>query len=274
MECPACNQPVADDAAVCPHCDNVLDPSLLDASPPDDDAPPPPPRRPARPPTRPGAKKVAAKPGAPKKRPATGAKPKRNLPAADDAPPPPSKKQDWRSQISEEDWKENAGRAPEAFVVDRSLDPNDAMAETRRYLAELPLADKLALFGAGTLLFATFLPWKETVEEGDVLGVLSSGVLVTVLAALAVAGIFVRTKKISTTLNPLLPWIAQLGCTGFAGLWCLVYMKVAWDPTLAQSKIGNFEMWVSKPVFGLFLALLAAIVSIVGTIFGLKDVGR
>lgn len=279
MECPACNQEVADDAAVCPHCDNVLDPSLLDASPPDEDAPPPPPRRPARPPTRPGgAKKVGAKPGAPgvKKRP-PGAKPpppKRKPPSDDDDAPPPSKKQDWRSQLSEEDWKENAGRAPEAFVVDRTLDPNDAMAETKRYLVELPLSDKLALFGAGTLLISTFLPWKETVAEGDVLGVLSSGVLVTLLSALAVAGIILRTKKISTSLNPLLPWIAQLGATGFAGLWCLVYMKTAWDPTLARSPIGNYEVWVSKPVFGLFLALIAAIVSIVGTIFGLKDVGR
>ncbi|MFZ5444172.1 MAG: hypothetical protein ACOZQL_29520, partial [Myxococcota bacterium] len=178
------------------------------------------------------------------------------------------------SQLTEEDWKENAGRAPEAFVVDRTLDPNDAMTQTKQYLAELPLSDKLALFGAATMLISTFLPWKETVAEGDVLGVLSSGVVVTLLGALAVAGIIIRTKKISTSLNPLLPWVAQLGATGFAGLWCLIYVKTAWDPTLAHSPIGNYEVWVSKPVFGLFLGLIAAIASIVGTIFGLKDLGR
>ncbi len=268
MRCPSCNNDVADDAAVCPHCDAVLDPSLLDASPPEEDAAPPP-RRPApRPGTRPGVKKVAAKPGAPKKRPpGTKPAPKRET-------PPPSNKNDWRSQISEADWKENAAPEKAKFEVDRQLDPNDAMAHTKKYLFELSFADKLALFGTSLMLIATFFPWRETVAEGDVLGVFSSGILVTLLSIMAITGIVVRTRKTSPTLNPLLPWIAQLGCVGFAGVWCLVYMKLAWDPTIAQSSIGNFEVWVSKPSFGLILALLAGIVSIVGTIFGLRDVGR
>ncbi len=274
MMCPSCNNDVADDAAVCPHCDAVLDPSLLDASPPDDDAPAPPPRRPARPATKPGgARKVAAKPGAPKKRP-PGARPAPKRRSDDDDAPPPSQKPDWRAQLSEADWKENAGRAPEAFVVDRQLDPEDAMSQTKKYLLELPMADKLALFGVSVMVLATFFPWKETVADGDVLGVFSSGILVTLLGAMAITGIIVRTRKTSPTLNPLLPWIAQLGCVGFSGLWCLVYLKLSWDPTLANSQVGNYEVWVSKPSFGLILALLAAITSIVGTIFGLRDVGR
>ncbi len=276
MKCPSCDNDVADDAAVCPHCDAVLDPSLFDASPPEEDAAPSPPRRPARPATRPGVKKVGARPAAPKKRP-PGTKPpapKRRPADDDDAPPPTSQKQDWRAQLSEADWKENAGKEREAFVVDRQLDPDSAMIETKKYLWELSFADKLALGGTAVLLLSTFFPWKETVAEGDVLGVFSSGILVTLLAAAALGGILVRTRKMSPTLNPLIPWILQLGCTGFSGLWCLVYMRLAWDPTIAQSSIGNFEVWVSKPSFGLILALLSAIASIVGTIFGLKDVGR
>lgn len=274
MMCPSCNSEVADDAAVCPQCDAVLDPSLLDASPPEEDAPAPIRAR-VRPASKP-VKKVAARPAAaaPKKRPAPAKPAPKRRPDDDDEPPPPSKKDDWRSQVSEEDWKANAGRAPEAFVVDRQLDPNDAMAATKRYLFELTMADKLALFGTATLLFSTFLPWKETVADGDVLGVFSSGIFVTLLSAMGVTGILVRTRKMSPTLNPLLPWIAQLGCTGFAGMWCLVYMKLAWDPTMAQSAIGNMQVRVSSPSFGLFLGVVAAITSIVGTIFGLKDVGR
>lgn len=276
MMCPACNAEVDDNAAVCPECDNVLDASLYDVSAPSEDAPPaPPPRRAApksgarpgvkRPPTRPGAAPVKKKPAA---RPAP-----RKAADDDDAPPPP-KKADWRDQLSEEDWKEYGGKEPAKFVVDKTLDANDAMVQTKQYLAELSLADKLALGGTSLLLLATFLPWKETVAEGDVLGVFSSGILVTVLAGLALAGIIVRTRKAMPDINPLLPWIAQLGCVGVSGAWCLIYMAMSWDPTLARSPIGNYEVWVSKPAFGLILALLAGITSVVGTIFGLKDLGK
>lgn len=252
----------------------MLDPSLLDASPPDEDEAPPPPRRPA---TRPGVKKVAPRPGA---RPAAK-KPAVKKPAPrpreeedEDALPTAQKKHDWRDDVSEEDWKASAGREPEKFVADKTLNADDAMVKAKQYLWALPLADKIALGGTSVLLLATFLPWKETVQEGDVLGVFSSGVLVTLLAAGALAGIFVRTLKTMPSLNPLLPWAAQLGCVGLSGIWALLYMKLAWDSTLVQSTIGNERVWASKPVFGLFLAIMAAIVSIVGTIFGLKDVGR
>ncbi|PZR17664.1 MAG: hypothetical protein DI536_04965 [Archangium gephyra] len=279
MMCPACNAEVDDTAAVCPHCDNVLDASLYDAAPPDEDAAPkPPPRRVApRSGARPAVKKPGTRPGAPavKKKPAPRPAPARRAAAEEeDYVPPPSKKPDWRAQLSEEDWKETSGKAPEKFVPDKTLDANEAMVETRQYLFSLSMADKLALFGTSVLLIATFLPWRETVSEGEVLGVFSSGAIVTVLAGIALGGILVRTRKTMPDLNPLYPWMAQLGAVGASGVWCLIYMMMAWDPTHARSPIGNYEVWVSKPAFGLILALLAAITSIVGTIFGLKDVGR
>jgi len=181
---------------------------------------------------------------------------------------------DWRESVSEEDWKANAGREKEAFVVDRTLDANEAMGETKRYLLELGMADKLALFGTAVMVLATFLPWKEVVPEGDVLGVFSSGILVTALGSVARAGIIIRTRKAMPSLNPILSWMAQLGAVGLSGVWCLVYMKTSWDSTEVQAAIGNYTQWASKPVLGLFLALISAIVSIVGTIFGLKDLGR
>lgn len=278
MQCPSCDNEVADDAAVCPNCDAVLDASLFDVAPPDENAPPPP-KKPAGRPLTKGVKKVAprpataAKPGVKKK--PTGARPAvKKKPVEEDYEPPPAKKADWRDELSEADWQENAGRAPEKFVVDRTLDPDDAMVATKRYIFELSLADKLALFGTGVMVLATFFPWKETVAEGDVLGVFSSGILVTIFGSAALAGIIIRTRKAMPNLNPLLPWMAQLGAVGLSGVWCLVYMKLSWDSTLAQSTIGNYQQWVSKPSFGLILALLSAITSIVGTIFGLKDLGR
>lgn len=270
MICPSCNNEVDDSAAVCPNCDAVLDASLFDAGPPDEDAPPPPPKKKPVSSAKPGVKKVGPTGKPLKKKVPVAKKP----PPDEDYEPPPSKKQDWRSQVSEEDWKANAGREQEKFVVDRTLDANDAMTATKIYIWELVLADKLALFGSAVMLLATFFPWKETVHDGDVLGVFSSGILVTLLTAISLAGIIIRTRKTMPTLNPIIPWMAQLGAVGVAGVWCLVYMKLSWDSTLAQSTIGNYQVWVSKPSFGLILALLAGIVSIVGTIFGLKDLGR
>ena len=280
MKCTSCKKTVADDASVCPFCDAVLDASLFDAAPPEQDDAPPPPRRPAakpaaRPGTKPGVKKVAGKPAAP----AVKKKPSMQRTEEDmDADLAADRKEkaanDWRSQISEEDWKENQGKEKEKFVPNKAMDPELAMGETKRYLLALPLADKLALFGTAMLVIFSFFPWKETVADGDVLGVMSSGVLVTLLGSAAVAGIIVRTRKTMPTLNPLLPWVAQLGCVGASAIWCLVYMKLSWDSTPAMSAVGNYEVWVSKPSLGLILAIIAAIVSIVGTIFGLKDVGR
>lgn len=283
MKCTSCKKNVADDAAVCPFCDAVLDASLYDASPPEEDEAPPPPRRPAakpvaKPGVKPGVKKPGTKPGvaAVKKKPAGSNMPRTEQEYDDEAKADKAAKaaNDWRSQISEEDWKENQGKAPEKFVPNKAMDPELAMGATKQYLWELPLADKLALFGTSVLLISTFFPWKETVAEGDVLGVFSSGILVTILASIAVAGIIIRTRKTMPTLNPLLPWVAQLGAVGISGLWCLVYMKLSWDSTLAMSSVGNYQVWVSKPSFGLILGLIAGITSIVGTIFGLKDVGR
>ncbi len=279
MKCTSCKKNVADDAAVCPFCDTVLDPSLLDASPPEqNDEPAPPPRRPApkpgiKPATRPGVKKVAAKPVV-KKRATNVPRTEEEEEALIAAEKKERAANDWRTQVSEEDWKENQGKAPEKFVATKTMDPELALGATKRYLWDLSLADKLALAATSMLLVSTFFPWKETVAEGDVLGVFSSGILVTLLASMAVAGIIIRTRKTMPNLNPLLPWVAQLGCVGISALWCLVYMRLSWDSTPAMSAVGNYEVWVSKPAFGLILGVLAAIASIVGTIFGLKDVGR
>jgi hypothetical protein len=276
MLCPSCEQDVSEDAAVCPHCETVLDPSLLDAAPPPDDgddAPAPPPRRAsARPASRPGVKRAAGKP--PGARP--GVKKKRPAPRRVETPPPaPAAKQDWRSQLSEEDWKEYAVAEKPAFEVDRTLDPEDWMTQTRHYLIGLPLADKIALLGTGLMLMATFFPWRETVTQGDVIGVFSTGILVALMSGGALAGFIIRTRKLMPKLNPLLPWIAQLGLVGVAAVWCLFDTAVlSWDSTPAQSRIGNFTVWVSKPSIGLIVALLSSIVSLVGTILGLKDLGR
>src|SRR3954453_14444098 len=81
MKCPGCNTTVADDAAVCPKCDYILDPSLFSTEPP---KPKPAAKKPA---TSTGVNKAVKKPGtgttgAGKKPVAAGGAPAAGKPAA------------------------------------------------------------------------------------------------------------------------------------------------------------------------------------------------
>lgn len=275
MKCPSCNSNVADDAAVCPQCDAVLDPSLLDAAPPesdDDDAPArPAPRPAARPATRPGAKKVVKRPASGKRPAAKPASARSRMPEAP-ARVEREEKSDWRQQVSQEDWNEMQQRDREKFVADKGMDPDDVFNDARGFFALLSTADKLAFFGTAAMLLSTFFPWKETVTDGDVLGLLSAGIVVTLLSLLSLIAMVLRVRK-AFSVNPILPWIVQLGATGFGSLWCLVYVKTSWDSTLVRSPIGNFDMWASKPSFGVIFAFIAGVVGALGTVAGLKDMG-
>ncbi|GMU62871.1 MAG: hypothetical protein AMXMBFR34_46340 [Myxococcaceae bacterium] len=271
MKCPSCHSTVRDDAAVCPKCDTVLDPSLLDAGPPgEDEAPARPAPRPVA--SKPGVKKVLKKP-APGKRPAArpGA-PKSRMP---EAPARAAKQEtaDWRSQVSQSDWDEMQQKDKEKFVADKGLDPDDVLKDARGFFAVLSSSDKMAFFGTAAMLLSTFFPWKETVQDGDVLGLLSAGIVVSLLSALALASMVLRVRK-AFSVNPLLPWILQLGCLGFGIVWCLVYVKMSWDSTMVRSPIGNFDMWASKPSFGVIFGFMAGVVGTLGTVGGLKDLGR
>jgi len=278
MKCPSCNDAVPDDAAVCPNCDTVLDPSLLDAAPPesDDNTGPgtrPPPRPASRPASRPGVKKVVKKPapgGGTGKRPTTKpAGPRSRMP---EAPARAAKveKADWRAQVSQADWDEMQQKDKEKFVADKGMDPDDVLKDARGFFASLSSFDKLAFFGTVGMLLSTFFPWKETVTDGDVLGLLSAGIVVTLLSALALAAMVLRVRK-AFSVSPILPWILQLGCIGFGVVWCLVYVKMSWDSTLVRSPIGNFDMWASKPSFGVIFGFLAGVVGGLGTLVGLKE---
>ncbi|MEW5741817.1 MAG: hypothetical protein AB1938_23050 [Myxococcota bacterium] len=276
MKCPSCNSTVRDDAAVCPKCDTVLDPSLLDAAPPvsdDDSMPPRPAPRPVS--SKPGVKKVVKKPaaGGPAKKPAGKPAPARSrMPEA----PAREKRQetaDWRSQVSQSDWDEMQQKDKEKFVADKGLDPDDVLSDARGFFSQLGSSDKLAFFGTAGMLLSTFFPWKETVTDGDVLGLLSAGIVVTLLSALALAAIVLRVRK-AFSVNPIVPWILQLGCLAFGIVWCLVYVKMSWDSTMVKSPIGNFDMWASKPTFGVIFGFMAGVVGALGTVVGLKELGR
>ncbi len=149
--------------------------------------------------------------------------------------------------------------------------PEEALGDMKDFVLELPLSDKIAFLGAvGSVLF-TFLPWKETAEEGDVIGLVSLGFVALLASLVAMGAIVVRTRKSMPNLAPLAPWLVQLGAVCFAIIWCLIYVGISWDTTKVQAPIGNLVISRSTPSLGVFFALIANCTSLAGTLMGLRE---
>lgn len=279
MKCPSCNAQVADDAAVCPKCDHILDPSLFS-----DEPPKPKPSAAKKPST--GTQKSLKRPasgstGSVKKHVPGGtggsgakpaAPPRRMMP---DAPgrklrTPPEQK------AAQEDWRP----APQSRVAPSSqngpgssqvLDPEEAMADARNFIVALSLSDKLAFWGAIATLFSCFLPWRETVEEGESIGLLSLGALVFAAHVVLLTAIIIRVRKVMPRLHALVPWLLQFGTSSFSIVWCLVLIKLAVNTQKARALYGNEEVWMSKPGIGVILAVFTSIVALGGTLMGLRE---
>ncbi len=149
--------------------------------------------------------------------------------------------------------------------------PEQVIEDFRDFMGVLGRSDKFAFVGAATILVSAFLPWKETAAEGDILGLMSLGLL-AVLAAIGIIGsIAVRVRRLMPNLNVLVPWLVQLGLSIFSVLWCIVFMKISYDATEVPSPMGNATIMNSSPSFGAFLGLMGALTSLAGTLLGLKE---
>jgi hypothetical protein len=277
---------VADDAAVCPKCDTVLDASLFSNAPPvrDDDpedAAPPPPKNPAKRPVTSGTGKPVGgrKPSpnvasAPKAGP--GGQPgKRRMPDAPVREVREKRDTDWRSKIDPNEWKENAPPPPPPQgPAYQAVDPEDLMGSVKSFMIDLTTADKIAFFGTLAAILACFFPWKDSITEGEVLGLMSLGAAVFLMCVVILGSIVIRVRGSFPNLNNLVPWLIQFGGACFCIVWCLVYVKISWDSTMARSPIGNFERWVSRPEAGVFIALITSVVTLGGTVLGLKEKSR
>jgi hypothetical protein len=275
MKCPGCNTSVADDAAVCPKCDYILDPSLFSSEPPR-------PKAAARKPTGAGGaktvKRTATGGGAPVKRsPAQSSGSKPNSPLRRNMPEAPARRVRTppEQRAVEEDW-----HAPKQPRVDPAmlqapssqvLDPEEAMADARNFLVSLTFSDKLAFWGAAGTLFACFLPWKETAQEGESIGLLSLGALVFTANIVLIAAIIIRTRKVMPRLHALVPWLLQFGTSSFSIVWSLVLIKLAVNTQITRATVGNEEVWMSKPGAGVVLAVFTSIVALGGTLMGLRE---
>lgn len=149
--------------------------------------------------------------------------------------------------------------------------PEELISDARQFVGELSRSDKIAFGGACLIILSCFLPWKETALDGEILGLMSTGVGSLLGAAIVISAIFIRVRRTMPKLNPLVPWMAQLSISFFCIIYTVVFIRTAVDSTEVPSAIGNQMIMNSSPSFGVFLGLLGALTALVGSLLGLKE---
>lgn len=147
-----------------------------------------------------------------------------------------------------------------------SLD--DAYEEFKGFMSALSGPDRMSFVGVALGVLSCFLPWKETAAEGEVLGLMSLGVI-SLIAMLATGTALVL--RVRGTLPAQTMYMAQLGSMAISSIWCLIYAKTAWIDTMVRAQEGNYELPVSKPAAGVLICLLASLMALGGTLLGLKE---
>lgn len=309
LNCPGCNRKVAEDTAICPHCDHIIDESFLGGSGDEgnsggsDESTGVRPAPRSRPPPARAAPEPRARPAPARAR--TGARP---------AAPPPSddatnvrsmediaREKAQRSAPARASGSVKAARAPArrapvpapveeeeddagAAVADpwsreaRELessrapidDPEVLLDDARAFLRELEGGDRIAFWGAALVVLSCFMPWKETAADGDFLGLISLGFISFLFAVATMVFVGLRTRQVMTWVNPMLPWGAQMVCSVITLVWSLVFLKLSSDTTLVPSPLGNSEMMNSSPSIGCFLGILGGVIAVLGGLMGLK----
>lgn len=296
---------MADGTSICPSCDYIIDASFISADAPqgsDDGADagsPPPRKRPA--PSRANASRPAARGGSPAPRTrAPAAEPPANSDATNirsmeeivrNAPQRPARSGNTGARPAAAPRAAGGNArpapaprrepepAPESFNYEPSprtstgqiVAPEEVIDDVRNFVGVLSFSDKIAFGGAVTIIVSAFLPWKETAADGEILGLMSSGILALLCAVGIISTIAIRVRRLMPNLNVLAPWMTQLGLSIFSALFCLVFMKLSYDATEVPSPMGNATIMNSTPSFGVFLALLGALTSLGGTLLGLKE---
>ncbi len=153
----------------------------------------------------------------------------------------------------------------------KAVSADEALEDFSQFVRSLSTGDKLAFIGAAMAILTAFLPWRETAADGEVIGLMSSGIGAVLLNGAAIFTIAARTRRLMPHIGVPVWWLGQLAAVALALVWCLVFMKLNWDGRQVPSSIGNELMAISKPALGVFLALMFEVVSLAGTVLGLKE---
>lgn len=149
--------------------------------------------------------------------------------------------------------------------------PEAVLSDAKTFVRELRTSDKLAFIGAAITVLLCFLPWKETAQEGEVLGFVSLGFAAFLANLVAMGAIVIRTRNAMPRLHPVAPWLLQLGSICFGIVWSLIFIKISTDGQPVAATIGNEMVPLSRASFGVYMGLMTQLVALAGTLMGLKE---
>lgn len=204
----------------------------------------------------------------------TGTSSSRSVPAVRPSPPA----EEPQPEVEEEDWRipapppsTAASKGPATGSDSSIAAPEEIIADTRAFIRELSISDKITFASACLIILSCFLPWKETAADGEILGLMSTGIGTLLGAVLVIGAIFVRKRGTLPKVNVSTLWMMQLGVSFFCILYTAIFIKVSFDTTQVQSQLGNAMVWTSSPSFGVFLGLLGSLGALVGSVMGSRD---
>ncbi|MFY0578219.1 hypothetical protein ACN28S_31390 [Cystobacter fuscus] len=184
---------------------------------------------------------------------------------------PPRRETDTELDPSDVNYVPPRPAPSSVHATGQIMAPEELAADLKDFLGDLGRSDKIVFFSAVAVVLSAFTPWKETAEDGDILGLMSLGII-AILGALGIVGVLaVRVRRIMPRLNVLVPWMAQLGLSIACVLWCLIFMKLSTDNTEVPSAVGREIIHSSSPSFGAVLALLGSLGCLAGTVLGIKE---
>lgn len=216
--------------------------------------------------------RAAARPQAARPKPKPAPDPQEQFDAELEAmsEPEPASEPDWRIPRDPAPAPRPAYSSP--AVSRHGLEAQEEqLAEMKHFLTDLSRPDQLAFWGALVVVVLGFFPWKETVQEGEVMGLMTLGIIGVAAAALSLAALVIRVRGTFPRLGVVLPWLVQLGASCFGVIWCLIFIKLSYNGQKVHALVGNTEVQISTPSFGAWAALLSFVVSAAGTLLGLKE---
>jgi len=257
MRCPQCGQEVEDGAAICEHCDYIIDKSFLGDDFTDME---PEPEAPAEP-------EPTTERGPPPQR--SRRRPPREAPKDSTEPERPSarrKAQDTPVDSSSAPSSENLS-VEASRVTD---DVGNTLKNIWGKFKSLGFADKLAVGGAAGMFLFSFFPWVSVSGVGAVIGFEVGGWFMTVLTAVTIALVFMRQNPHWHDKEKYILYV-QTGIGAIAVLFTLSKMFSLGKAVPFPASRGIPGMAAASVGAGLFLCFLASVAVLGGALLLLKE---
>lgn len=259
--CPNCDNVVDDGVSICDRCDHILDDSFLaegaegdEAAAEGDDAPVE---------NLEGSTRLAE---VPVSRPPKKAAPPRPAPR-----PPPPEEQEYRTDPPEEAVpRPRGGDDWDAAISGKPMDAtSELLTDTWQQFLSYPFEERLTIGAAFGLFIATILPWRDTMDFGQEIGVFADAWPAMIVGLGMIILVYLRQTRIQGAWAGRVLQAQMLLSVATLGL-CIFRIIHDTDKTIIKQLRGP-PIIRSSPSFGVYLAVIACLVMGVGSFLRWKN---